>query len=246
MPGMTTPASPRPTLTVSGQRELVAQALTYPFDNILDIGTGSGIAALAFHAAGKQVTATGFDLRAYRTDPLPTGITLHEDVDVCQMACFDDASFDAVWCAHVLEHTLNPGGALAEIRRVLRPGGYLFLSLPPYKHAVVGGHLTPGWNVGILMQVLVHAGFDVRDGAFVRHLNNIVAFVRRGEPPPTALRRRNGDIEAMASLLPSSIHAVQGFDGDLSEVNWRWCVPVRISVRTRLRRWLARRLRRFL
>lgn len=240
---MTTPISPRPTLTVSGQGALIDQALTYPFDSVLDIGTGSGAAALAFHAAGKQVTATGFDLHAYRTDPMPADIALHEDVDVCRMDRFADASFDAVWCAHVLEHTLNPGGALAEIRRVLRPGGYLFLSLPPFKHAVVGGHLTPGWNIGILMQVLVHAGFDVRDGAFVRHLNNIAAFVRRGDPPPDTLRRRNGDIEAMADLLPPSIRAVQGFDGDLSAVNWRWRVPVRIGFRARLRRWLARRLR---
>ncbi|MBI5939209.1 MAG: class I SAM-dependent methyltransferase [Caulobacterales bacterium] len=243
---MTSLASPRPTLTVSGQKELVAQALTYPFESILDIGTGSGTAALAFHAAGKQVTATGFDLRAYRADPMPAGITLLEDVDVCQMTCFGDASFDAVWCAHVLEHTLNPGAALAEIRRVLRPGGHLFLSLPPYKHEVVGGHLTPGWNVGILMQVLVHAGFNVRDGSFVRRLNNIVAFVRRGEPPPDTLRRRNGDIEAMADLLPPSINAVQGFNGDLDAVNWRWRAPVRNSPRMIIRRWLAKRLRRLL
>lgn len=244
---MTPPAPPRPTLTVSGQRELLDQALTYPFERVLDIGTGAGGAALAFHAAGKQVTATGFDLQAYRAEPLPAGITVHEDVDVCGMTCFEDASFDAVWCAHVLEHTLNPGGALAEIRRVLRPGGYLFLSLPPFKHAVVGGHLTPGWNIGILMQVLVHAGFDVRNGAFVRRLNNIAAFVQRGEPPPGGLlRRRNGDIEAMADLLPTSINAVQGFDGDLDAVNWRWRVPVRNSARMIMRRWLAKRLRRLL
>jgi len=124
--------SASPTLAVSGQAALVQQALTYPFHTILDIGAGSGRAALAFHAAGKAVTATGFDTSAYRTEAFPEGIDFRPDVDVCAMVEFADQTFDAVWCAHVLEHTLNPGLALAEIRRVLTPGGHLFLSLPPF------------------------------------------------------------------------------------------------------------------
>ncbi|MHB8520748.1 MAG: class I SAM-dependent methyltransferase [Limisphaerales bacterium] len=38
--------------------------------------------------------------------------------------------FDYVVCTEVLEHTLQPFDALKEIRRILKPGGRLFLSTP--------------------------------------------------------------------------------------------------------------------
>jgi len=40
---------------------------------------------------------------------------------------FPDNTFDAVWSIWVLEHIPEPEKALAEIRRVTKPGGYLFL-----------------------------------------------------------------------------------------------------------------------
>jgi SAM-dependent methyltransferase len=43
---------------------------------------------------------------------------------------FGDASFDAVLCNQVLEHVFNPDEFLGEIRRVLRPGGRLLLTVP--------------------------------------------------------------------------------------------------------------------
>lgn len=43
---------------------------------------------------------------------------------------FAAASFDTVFCSQVLEHVPEPALALAEFRRVLRPGGYLILTVP--------------------------------------------------------------------------------------------------------------------
>lgn len=43
---------------------------------------------------------------------------------------FPDASYDAVLCNQVLEHVFNPEEFLAEIRRVLKPGGRLLLTVP--------------------------------------------------------------------------------------------------------------------
>lgn len=38
--------------------------------------------------------------------------------------------YDFVVCTEVLEHTLRPFDAVTEIHRLLKPGGYLFLSVP--------------------------------------------------------------------------------------------------------------------
>jgi SAM-dependent methyltransferase len=46
---------------------------------------------------------------------------------VAQALPFPDASFDAAWCLGVLCTTSDKSGALAELRRVLRPGGRLGL-----------------------------------------------------------------------------------------------------------------------
>jgi SAM-dependent methyltransferase len=43
---------------------------------------------------------------------------------------FADAAFDAVLCSHVLEHVGDERAALAELRRVLRPGGWAAIMLP--------------------------------------------------------------------------------------------------------------------
>ncbi len=40
---------------------------------------------------------------------------------------YSKASFDAIFCAHVLAHVLDDRRALAELYRVLRPGGTLYL-----------------------------------------------------------------------------------------------------------------------
>jgi hypothetical protein len=41
-----------------------------------------------------------------------------------------DACLDVLLCAHVLEHVPDTGTALAELRRVLAPGGHLLLQVP--------------------------------------------------------------------------------------------------------------------
>lgn len=41
-----------------------------------------------------------------------------------------DESFDAVLCTQVLEHVADPGAVLAELNRVLRAGGSLWLTVP--------------------------------------------------------------------------------------------------------------------
>ncbi|HEX4600761.1 MAG TPA: class I SAM-dependent methyltransferase [Gemmatimonadales bacterium] len=53
--------------------------------------------------------------------------------DISHGIPFSADAYDFVFCIEVLEHVPNPFGTLAEIHRVLRPGGVLVLSVPnPY------------------------------------------------------------------------------------------------------------------
>ena len=52
----------------------------------------------------------------------------------------DDASFDVVLCAQVLEHCDDPARAVSELRRVTRPGGRVLAST----HGVMVYHPSPG------------------------------------------------------------------------------------------------------
>lgn len=51
--------------------------------------------------------------------------------DICQYNEFlSDNAFDYIVCTEVLEHTLQPFAAVEEIRRILKPEGFLFASVP--------------------------------------------------------------------------------------------------------------------
>jgi SAM-dependent methyltransferase len=51
--------------------------------------------------------------------------------DICTYNPFlPDNKYDYVVCTEVLEHTLQPFAAIQEIRRILKYGGFLFLSVP--------------------------------------------------------------------------------------------------------------------
>lgn len=56
---------------------------------------------------------------------------LHEDLTALNI---DDESFDWVICHRVMEHIFDEDKALGEIRRVLRPGGVLNISVPESMH----------------------------------------------------------------------------------------------------------------
>ena len=113
----------------------------------------------------KKVSSTGYDIDSYGpARDLVSQINLIPNISVEDMHPFAEHEFEAVWCAHVLEHCQNTGKALSEIYRVLKPEGTLFLMVPPFKHRLAGGHVNVGWNLGLLAYNLLLAGFDVKKG----------------------------------------------------------------------------------
>jgi SAM-dependent methyltransferase len=59
-----------------------------------------------------------------------SGATYIADLCACNHALVPNDWFDWVVCTEVLEHTLDPFAAAAEIYRVLKPGGRVFITTP--------------------------------------------------------------------------------------------------------------------
>ncbi len=74
--------------------------------------------------------------------------------------------YDAIWCAHCLEHQRNVGSFLEKIFSELKDGGVLCVTVPPLKTNIVGGHLTL-WNGGLLLYNLILAGFDCAKASII-------------------------------------------------------------------------------
>lgn len=110
-----------------------------PGDWVLDLGCGEGrhVHGLAMIAG---VNVVGLDMDAPSLikgrdglDYLPPreggGVTAFMVGDAYRLP-FADAAFDAVICSEVLEHLHDYPAALAEIRRVLKPGGRFAPTVP--------------------------------------------------------------------------------------------------------------------
>ena len=104
--------------------------VTWPGTEVLDLGCAGGFMAEALHDAGARVT--GIDpaadaIAAARQHAAETGREIAYDIGMGEALPYGDARFDAVVCVDVLEHVEDLPRVLAEVARVLRPGGmFLF------------------------------------------------------------------------------------------------------------------------
>ena len=99
---------------------------------VLDIacGEGYGSALIARHAA----RVTGADIAPAAIAHARTRYAARPNLDFREADCaalpFADASFDVVVSFETLEHIAPQDAFLDEVRRVLRPGGFVVLSCP--------------------------------------------------------------------------------------------------------------------
>lgn len=61
---------------------------------------------------------------------IPEGIRIHDGVDLAAPLPFPDGSFDVVLSTEVIEHLDAHVGIVHELARIVKPGGYLVLSMP--------------------------------------------------------------------------------------------------------------------
>jgi ubiquinone/menaquinone biosynthesis C-methylase UbiE len=101
---------------------------------ILDWGAGWGQTSLLLRAHGARVVAYDVEDKGAASGLLrETGVRYV--VTPGPQLPFADGEFDAVLNCGVLEHVDDEGAALAELRRVLRPGGRLFTYHLPNRYA---------------------------------------------------------------------------------------------------------------
>ena len=91
--------------------------------SVLDVGCGRGFMREYVNAQGGRYV--GVDLLAHGSG-FPLGVA-----DATRLP-FPDASFDGVFCVDAFEHIPDGVAAAREFLRVLRPGGFMFLSAPNY------------------------------------------------------------------------------------------------------------------
>jgi ubiquinone/menaquinone biosynthesis C-methylase UbiE len=100
---------------------------------VLDVGCGDAGALIAFAEKGAQCAGIEcFDtsLERGRLRAADHGVEVDLRKGVAESIPFPDASFDLVMLDNVLEHVTDRPGTLREVRRVLKPGGLLYMVTP--------------------------------------------------------------------------------------------------------------------
>jgi len=114
-----------------------------PGDRLLDLGCGFG--RHAFEAAKRGARVVAFDYAATELKEVRNTFGMMADTgEVDARSCvgtvqgdatrlpFTDGAFDRIIAAEVLEHIDDDTAAMAELTRVLRPGGTIAVTVPSY------------------------------------------------------------------------------------------------------------------
>jgi SAM-dependent methyltransferase len=99
---------------------------------LLDLGCGLGGFVKEFNRNGAR--SIGLDLEISNSSP-----SMMMTRSNALVTPFDSNLFDMVSCASLIEHVPNPKALVAEIVRITRPAGYIYISFPPF-YSLRGGH----------------------------------------------------------------------------------------------------------
>jgi 2-polyprenyl-3-methyl-5-hydroxy-6-metoxy-1,4-benzoquinol methylase len=154
---------------------------------VLDIGCGRGLLLKQFKQRGWEVQGTELDDKsaAYPRDVLGLPVKTGELLEMN----FPDEHFDAVVMWHVLEHVPTVSTLMAEVSRILKPGGIFLVGVPNFGsiearfakagwfHLDVPRHLNH-FTKTILLKNLCSAGFVAKDFSYFAPEYDSFSFVQ--------------------------------------------------------------------
>ncbi len=179
--------------------ELVSQRAA-PGSSFLEVGCGTGYVLQAL-ASDCGLSVTGAELFSdgleYARDRLPEASFV--ELDARSMPFCE--AFDCAGAFDVIEHIEDDEAVLQGLHRALRPGGYLFLTVPQHRwlwsSADTHAHHVRRYTRDELLGRVLRAGFEpVRVTSFVTTLLPMMAVSRLSQ----RVFRRDYDIEA--DLVP--------------------------------------------
>ncbi len=143
-------------------RALHARLLT-PGQQILDL-MSSWTSHLPDNATDCRVTGLGMNAEEMRANPRLTEAVVH-DLNRDPRLPFADQAFDAVICTASIEYLTRPRAVLAEVARVLRPGGTFVTSFSerwfPGKEIMAWSDMHPFERLGCVLDLYRQSGaFD--------------------------------------------------------------------------------------
>lgn len=193
----------------------------------LDLGIGDGSFAAALHEA-TGLNVVGADVHSGYLAELRARCPRLALVRVGEHLPFADASFDSATLLDVLEHTRSEQATLAEVHRVLRPGGLLVLTVPA---SHVFSFLDPD-NVKFRLPRLHRAVYSARfgKGTYSRRFQDSSDGLR-GDMAWERAWHTNYDTADLLRLLERAGFAPQLKDG--ANLFWRFFhVPALLAPRS--------------
>lgn len=116
-------------ITINGKRNTIKKFTQKNKGEILDIGCGTGVFLKSMKDAGWNVTGIEPDAGARKIANESNGINAADPEKLFELSPY---SFDAITLWHVLEHVHELHAYMEQIKKLLAPGGHVFIAVPNY------------------------------------------------------------------------------------------------------------------